>query len=114
MTFDYDEALLKEYLDLFHNQFQKFFNEMDVPARVMSNDLMMNEGYITKLLQRTSFPQYRIFALMCIYFGVHPRQFFDEEIELPAQYNEMLEYMKQMSGDQILHLLAIARDMIKR
>gem|GEM_PF-5587198 len=114
MAFNYDEALLEEYMDLFHRQFLKYFNKANVPARVMSNDLLMNEGYVTKLLQKTSFPQYRIFALICIYFGVHPSQFFDEGIERPAKYNEMLEYMKHMDEEQITHLSAIAKDMIKR
>lgn len=52
----------------------------DVSAREMSLSLGMGENYINTLENGDSLPNMTTFLLICDYFGITPKEFFDDDV----------------------------------
>lgn len=49
-----------------------------------------------------------------IYFGIMPRQFFDEGDMSPAQFVELVEDLKKLDTPTLSHISAIVRDILSK
>lgn len=66
-----------------------------VSARDMSLTIGQNENYINHIENGKALPSMQVFLYICDYFGISPKEFFDEDSANPAQLNLL---MADMSG----------------
>ena len=89
----------------------KLREEKGVSARDMSLSLGQSESYINKIENKKALPSITGLYYICEYFGIHPKDFFDESYVAPQQAEELLVEIKKLSSEQIRHLLAIIKSM---
>lgn len=75
----------------------------------MSMDLGQSKGYIQGISTGRSQPSLGGFFNICEYFGVTPRDFFDDDQRNPALLQEAIDALKTLSDDDIALLLATIR-----
>ena len=105
-----------EYEDLFIRQLEKLRQQKGVSQREMSLALGQTEGYISKLSNINSsrhLPRMMNFFWICEYLGVHPKDFFDEEIRCPIQVEAIVKDLSKLSDEQLFYLSALVKDIIR-
>lgn len=102
-----------EYEALFIRQLEKFRQRKYVSMREMSLSLGQSPGYIAKLLSGHNSPKMITFYWICDYFKVTPSEFFNENTENPALLRLIMNDMQKLSDEQLLHISAIVKDIIK-
>ena len=80
-----------------------------VSARDMSLSMGQNPGYINNIESGKSLPSLPGFFYICEYFGISPMEFFDTENNNPTKSKELLDATKNLSSEQLEHLIAIAK-----
>ena len=78
-----------------------------VSARDMSLSLGQSEGYINNIENGVNFPSMTVFFYICEYFGI--KEFFDVDSSDPVKNKELLEATKNLTSEQLEHLIAIAK-----
>ena len=95
--------------DLFYERLTKLRNEKGVSARDMSLTIGQSSGYINGLENRNGFPSMQVFFYICEYLGVTPSEFFDDNINYPADYKEIIEDLNALDREQIQNIKAIIK-----
>ena len=85
--------------------------QRNVSARDMSLSLGQNNSYINQIENRKALPSLQGLFYICEYFGITPRQFFDEGDTYPAQLAELVEDLKKLDAATLTHLSAIVKKM---
>lgn len=98
--------------DLFYDRLIKLRMNKGVSQREMSLSLGQSEGYMTKIESRAAFPSMTVFFYICEYFGVHPKDFFDDEKEYPEQLRKINDNLNRMSGEQLTNIAAVINDIV--
>ena len=80
-----------------------------VSARDMSLSLGQSEGYINNIENGVNFTSMTVFFYICDYFGIKPKEFFDVDSSDPVKSKELLEATKNLTSEQLEHLIAIAK-----
>ena len=80
-----------------------------VSARDMSLSLGQSEGYINNIENGVNFPSMTVFFYICDYFGITPKEFFDIDSSDPVKSKDLLEATKNLTSEQLEHLIAIAK-----
>ncbi len=80
-----------------------------VSARDMSLSMGQNPGYINNIESGKSLPSLPGIFYICDYLSVTPSEFFDLESKNPTKANELLDAAKNLSDEQLEHLIAIAK-----
>jgi transcriptional regulator with XRE-family HTH domain len=75
-----------------------------VSAREMSLSIGQNMNYINHIENRKTEPSLTVFYYICDFFGITPREFFDDGNRQPARLNELMENVKQLDENELLHL----------
>lgn len=86
--------------------------QRNVSARDMSLSLGQNNSYINQIENRKALPSLQGLFYICEYFGITPRQFFDEGDTYPAQLAELVEDLKKLDAAALTHLSAIVKKMV--
>ena len=97
--------------DVFYERLIRLRTQKGVSARDMSLSLGQSESYINKIENRKALPSMSGFFYICEYLKVHPRDFFDEEVEAPAVFRELTEELKSLNTQQAACLLALLKDL---
>ena len=100
--------------DLFYERLVKLRTEKGVSARDMSLSIGQSSGYINGLENRNGYPSMLVFFYICEYLGVTPSEFFDDNINCPANYREIREDMNALYSDQLQNIKAIIKGLKKR
>ncbi len=79
-----------------------------VSARDMSLSIGQSAGYINNIENGVNFPSMTVFFYICEYLNITPKEFFDTDIKNPTKSKELLEATKNLSNEQMEHLIAIA------
>lgn len=82
-----------------------------VSARDMSLSLGQSPNYINGIESGMSYPSMQNFFYICEYLGVTPQEFFDVDSTDPTKADELLKIARTLPGDQLDHLIAIAKAM---
>ena len=94
---------------VFEESFRKRLIELrmgkDVSARDMSLSMGQSEGYINKIESGHSLPSLTGFFYICEFFGISPRDFFDEEIENPALLQQAMDGLKALKDNDLALIL---------
>ncbi|MBE6965346.1 MAG: helix-turn-helix transcriptional regulator [Ruminococcaceae bacterium] len=80
----------------------------EVSEYKMSLDLGHSKSYIQSISSGRAVPSLNELLYICEYFGVTPKQFFDEETEEPELVNKLLELTRKMSSDDLNMLVSLA------
>ena len=64
---------------------------------LMSRELGHHSTYISNMMNKKQIPSIRSLNEICEYFGITMSQFFNEEIEYPAQVNQVLSELQSLS-----------------
>ena len=75
----------------------------------MSLDMGHSKGYIQSISSGKSVPSLPEFLYMCDYLSVTPKEFFDPEIEEPAQIHTLIEQTRNMTAKDLDLLVTIAK-----
>ncbi len=84
-----------------------------VSARDMSLSLGQSAGYINNIENKNNLPSMAAFFYICEYLDISPKDFFDFDSNDPEKLNEITGYLKQISDEQLGHLLGIVKGLIK-
>lgn len=86
----------------------------NVSARDMSLSLGQNVNYINQIENRKALPSLQGLFYICEYFGITPKQFFDEGNACPMQLAAVVDDMKKLDDDSLEHIAAIVRKIISK
>lgn len=67
------------YLKFISNRIYQLRIEKDLSARELSLLLGMSSGYINKIENRKTMPSLQALFLICMFFDITPKEFFNEE-----------------------------------
>ena len=80
-----------------------------VSARDMSLSIGQSAGYINNIENGVNFPSMSVFFYICDYLDITPMEFFDVSLKNPTKSKELLDATKNLSNEQLEHLIAIAK-----
>ena len=91
--------------DFFYDRLTKLRLAKGVSQREMSLSMGQSEGYMTKIESKVSLPSMTVFFYICEYFGITPRDFFDDGIQNPALIQQTIDGLKELSDDDLALIL---------
>ncbi|MCQ4726537.1 helix-turn-helix domain-containing protein [Anaerotignum faecicola] len=100
--------------DLFYKRLTQLRNQKNVSARDMSLSLGQSENYINNIENRKNFPSMAGFFYICEYFGIHPKEFFDDTIENPFETSKLISNIKKLDGEKTKHIAAVIEDLLEK
>lgn len=75
----------------------------------MSLDLGHSNSYVRSITSGKALPSMTEFLYICNYFGITPKEFFDEEIENPERVEDLYHLTKDMSEEDLTVLIDMAK-----
>ena len=99
------------YEDFFPSRLYMLRTQAGISARDMSLSLGQNPGYINNIENRKALPSMTMFFYICEFLNISPRDFFDEGLVDPIEYHKLLENLKELSPEQLIHISALIRDL---
>lgn len=72
-----------------------------------------SKSYINNIETGIAFPSMTAFFYICEYLGNTPGEFFDTESKNPEKAQELLSAIKELSNEDLAHLIAIAKGLKK-
>jgi transcriptional regulator with XRE-family HTH domain len=103
-----------DYLDYFASRISKLRTAKGVSARDMSLSIGQSEGYIGQIERKHNLPSMSAFLCVCEYLSITPKEFFDDVIEAPAVFLELMENSKNLNEEQLTNINNIVKDLKKR
>ena len=79
----------------------------------MSYDLGHSRGYVYNISSGKALPPLKEFFAICEYFGITPKQFFDEDTQSPELIQKALSGMNKLSDGDLLMLIGIINRLSK-
>lgn len=95
--------------EFFRQRLAQLRSKKGISARDMSLTLGQSESYINKIENGKAFPSMQIFFYICDYFGISPKDFFDEESSNPAAVESLVADLKTLTDSQIASITDIVQ-----
>lgn len=95
--------------DLFYDRLSKLRIEKGVSAREMSLSLGQSESYISKIESRKALPSLNGLFYICEYFGISPKEFFDEENINPKLIQDIVNELKKFNNEQLSNIYSLLK-----
>jgi len=108
------KIMYEDFQEFFINRLIKLRTKKDVSARAMSLDIGQSENYIADIENKRYFPSMTVFTYICEYLNITPKEFFDDEIEFPAIYNELFNNLKELNEEQIANVNNIVKSILRK
>ena len=89
----------------------KLRTDRNISARELSLRLGQSTGYINTIENGKSLPSMSMFLYICDFFGISPKEFFDEENYNPSIINEIANECKRLDKKSLQSLLGVAKNM---
>ena len=83
--------------------------QKDVSARDMSLSLGQNNSYINQIENGKALPSLQGLFFICEYFGITPKDFFDEKLSYPSQINDLIKYLNMLDSATLNHIIEIVK-----
>lgn len=103
-----------DYIEWFYNRLTELRIQKGVSARDMSLSLGQSESYINKIENRRTLPSFTGFLYICDFFGLTPREFFDDSVSSPIKYKELISEIEKLTPAQADHVIQIVKDITDR
>ena len=85
--------------------------QQGISARELSLTLGQSTGYINTIENGKSLPSMSMFLVICDYFKISPKDFFDEEVKYPKILSELVNESKKLDEKSLQSLLSIIKSM---
>lgn len=85
--------------------------QQGISARELSLTLGQSTGYINTIENGKSLPSMSMFLVICDYFKISPKDFFDEEAKYPKILSELVNESKKLDEKSLQSLLSIIKSM---
>jgi len=93
-----DEAFIR-------NRISELRLKKGVSEYKMSTDMGHSKSYIQSITSGRSMPSISEFLFMCEYFGISPRDFFDDGLKNPALLQQAIDGLKALGDDDLSLIL---------
>lgn len=90
-----------DYERFFSTRLAQLRMDADVSARDMSLSMGQSPGYINKIESQQNLPSMTNFFYICEYFGITPKDFFDENIAHPENMHTIMKKLSSLSLTQL-------------
>ena len=80
----------------------------------MSTDLGHSKSYVQSISVGRALPSMGEFLYICEYFGITPKEFFDEELENPALLQEAIDGLRQLNDEDKELVLSQIKRLLKK
>ena len=80
----------------------------------MSLTLGQNGSYINQIENKSALPSLQGFFYICEYFGVTPKEFFDEGNAYPEKLKDLIAEAKKLDEKALAHILGIMRELNRK
>jgi transcriptional regulator with XRE-family HTH domain len=87
--------------------------QQGISARELSLTLGQSTGYINTIENGKSLPSMSMFLVICDYFKISPKDFFDEEVKYPKILSELVNESKKLDEKSLQSLLTLIKNMKK-
>ena len=96
------------YIDekLINDRISQLRNQKNVSARDMSLSIGQSENYINRIENGKALPSLHGLVLICEYFGITLKEFFDVENKSPNDLQELIDKIKNLDSESIKGLIA--------
>lgn len=88
-------------------------NQKNVSARDMSLSIGQSKNYINIIENGKSLPSLHGLVLICEYFNITLKEFFDTDNKSPNDIKELNEAIKNLDGNSIKHLTEFVKGIKK-
>jgi transcriptional regulator with XRE-family HTH domain len=102
------------YEEFLPGRIAKLRESKGVSARDMSLSLGQGVNYINMIENKKSFPSMTMFFYICEYLGVTPSCFFENEIDNPAKFNEIMTDLKKLNDTALNHVAGVVREIVNK
>ncbi len=82
----------------------------NVSARDMSLSIGQSENYINMIENGRALPSMTVFLYICDYFGISPKEFFDEDNANPKLIQEINIEFKRLNNKQLELILELLKN----
>lgn len=96
-----------DYAEFIRNRITQLRLDKDVSEYQMSLDLGHSKSYVQGITSGRALPSMSEFISICEYFGITPKDFFNDEIENPVQAQRLLDAAKNLSEADTDLLIAL-------
>ena len=79
----------------------------------MSYDLGHSRGYINNISSGKALPSMSEFFAICEYFGISPEEFFNERLQDPVMYKQVLASLEQLTTEDLLLVFKLIQRFLK-
>ena len=100
-----------DYIEWFYKRLSELRIQKGVSARDMSLSLGQSESYINKIENKRTLPSFTGFIYICEYFGITPKEFFNEQSSSPQKTKDLLNELEKLSPEQAEHILQVVKDL---
>ncbi len=97
------------YEEFTQNRITQLRMQKGVTAREMSLDLGQNDSYINRIENKKALPSLSGLFYICEYFGVSPKDFFDEGNIYPGQVSAIVEDLMKLDSVVLDHLAEVIK-----
>ncbi len=101
------------YSEWFPDRLARLRHQKGVSSREMSLSLGQSESYINKIENGKALPSMGGFFLICQYFRIEPKDFFNAQLLSPTEAEQLVTTLGRLKPHQIKHLLQLAIDLLE-
>lgn len=98
-AYEFNELLVKRLYQLRMLQ--------GVSAREMSLSIGQSQNYINQIENRNSLPSMSAFFYICEYLSVHPKDFFNNQLEDPTLYKLLTGKIKKLNAKEMQTVIQV-------
>ncbi|MBQ8814136.1 MAG: helix-turn-helix transcriptional regulator [Lachnospiraceae bacterium] len=95
------------------NRITKLRTQKGISEYKMSLDLGHSRSYMQGISSGRILPSLSEFLYICDYFGITPRDFFDDSIEDPVLLQTVYEKIKELEEDDLIAILGLLNRMTR-
>lgn len=97
------------YEEFIRNRITKLRMQKNVSEYQMSLDLGHSKSYIQSISSGRALPSMSEFISICEYFGITPKEFFDDENNNPMLHEEIIDALKGICDSDAELILKLIR-----
>ena len=79
----------------------------------MSYDLGHSRGYINNISSGKALPSMSEFFAICDYFSISPEEFFNERLQDPVMYKQVLSSLEKLNTEDLLLIFKLIQRFLK-
>ena len=79
----------------------------------MSYDLGHSRGYINNISSGKALPSMSEFFAICDYFSISPEEFFNERLQDPVMYKQVLSSLEKLNTEDLLLIFKLIQRFMK-